>query len=311
MLSVVIPTYNRSGKLSETLRTLERQILDPKEFEVVVVDDGSTDSTPVILQEFSRQTSLETNFYRQANQGPAQARNLGVKKAKGEIIFFCGDDTFLAENLLAIHLGQHRRVKNIAVLGTVLWDDGQETVNDFMRFLAPAGPQFHYNTIRDRQNAGFDHFYTCNISLERKWFDRDKFSSDFSFAAFEDIDLGMRLQKRGLRIVYEPDARVYHSHHYEPADFYKRAYQMGRSAVILLGKFENDRKTYQLLKRKYAPFMYLGLEKSFHRFSWFWSRSKWLKRMSLGQHWFWSISYHYSGGILYELEKRTKPASGN
>lgn len=306
MTSVIIPTYNRQEKLKKTLKTLEGQTLSKDNFEIIVVDDGSSDETGDLLERFKKNTFLNFNYFTQKNQGAGQARNLGVTKANGSIIFFCGDDTFLDKDLLAIHQAYHQKNKNIAVLGIVLWDDS-EKVNDFMHYIAPAGAQFHYNTIRDFNNAGFNHFYTSNISLEKKWFDSEQFDPIFNaaFMAFEDIDLGLRLEKRGLRIIFEPRAKVFHSHYYQPESFHKRMFRVGRNIIIFLDKFKQDKRSYYLLKWKYMPFsFFIKGTRIFHLFSHLLSKSNLLKKINIKYHWFWSFCYYYSKGILEELSKQ-------
>jgi len=200
MISVIIPTYNRLGKLQKTLESFGEQTLSKKYFEIIVVDDGGSDGTKEFIEDFQKSTELNLKYFFLGHGGPGRARNFGVEKAIFPVVFFCGDDTYPEKNLLEIHLNHHRKKNSIAVLGMALWDES-EKVTDFMRWLAPSGPQFHYNTIKNRSDAGFDHFYTCNISLEKKWFETEKFDERFD-CAFEDIDLGLRLEKKGLKIFF-------------------------------------------------------------------------------------------------------------
>ena len=76
------------------------------------------------------------------------------------------------------------------------------------------------------------HFYTSNVSLEKKWFVDDRYSTAFNNYGLEDIELGYRLEKKGLRIVYHRDAVVCHVHYYNLDSFSKRMYNVGGSAVI-------------------------------------------------------------------------------
>jgi glycosyltransferase involved in cell wall biosynthesis len=304
MISVIIPTYNRKDKLIETFKTLEGQTLDKNEFEVIVVDDGSTDGTREFLKEFATKTILKLRYFFQEHQGPGRARNFGASQANGSVVYFCGDDTFLEKDLLNIHYNLQKEHENIAVLGLALWDESEE-VSDFMRYVAPGGPQFHYNTIKDKNNAGFNHFYTCNISLEKKWFDLEKFDEDLTFASLEDIEFGYRLARRGLKVLYEPRARVFHSHHQEPEDFYRKIFQGGQNLVIFLNKYKKqDKKGYYTIKRKYAPFSFFGGTKIFNKVSLLFSRSRLLKRINIKYHWFWSICYHYSLGIHHNVRNK-------
>jgi len=304
MLSVIIPTYNRLEKLKKTIKSAENQTLGKEDFEVIVVDDGSTDGTKDFMENFFAPEGFSLRYYFLEHSGPEKARNLGIEKSQGDIIFFCGDDTILHENLLEIHKKNHEEKKGIAVLGIALWD-GSEKVTNFMRYLAPAGPQFHYNTIKDKNSAGFDHFYTCNISLPKKCLENEKFDERFC-CAFEDIDLGLRLEKKGLKIIFDPRAKVFHSHRYDEEKFGARMEGVGRGAVIFFDKYKNDKKILNRLKRKYAPFCFFPGVGVFLVLSRFLAKSKLIRLISLKYHWFWLICFHYAKGMSEEIHPGVK-----
>ena len=89
-VSVVIPTFNRQQRLHRVLTGLAQQTIDVEMLEVIVVSDGSTDGTDAYFE--SRRTPLPVDFVRQANQGPAAARNHGVVRATGDLVLFIDDD---------------------------------------------------------------------------------------------------------------------------------------------------------------------------------------------------------------------------
>ena len=302
MISVIIPTYNRLKKLQKTLKVFGEQTLSKKDFEVVVVEDGGSDGTREFMTVFQKSTELNLRYYFLDHGGPERARNFGVEKSSFSIVLFCGDDTYPEKDLLKIHCDRHRQKKDIAVLGMALWDESEE-VTDFMRWLAPEGPQFHYNTIKDRNDAGFDHFYTCNISLEKKWFDSEKFDERFDYA-FEDIDLGLRLEKMGLKIIFDPEAKVYHAHYYDEENFDQRMKRVGRSSIIFFRKYENNRKTLKQLKMKYAPFYFFPGLKIFHWLSKILARSKLIRKINIKYSWFWRVCYCYVSGMIEELSNK-------
>jgi GT2 family glycosyltransferase len=301
MISVIIPTYNRMERLRKTLEAFGEQTLSKKDFEVIVVDDGGSDGTKDFMEKFQKSTELNLKYLYLDHQGPGRARNFGIEEASFPIVLFCGDDTYPDKNLLEMHILCHRRKNNIAVLGIALWDESGE-VTDFMRWLAPQGPQFHFNNIRDQSSAGFDHFYTCNISLEKKWLKSEKFDERFD-CAFEDIELGLRLEKRGLKIFFDPEAKVFHSHFYDEEKFGERMKRVGRSVVILFGKYKNDRKTLNRLKMKYAPFCFFPGLKVFHWLSKILAKSRLIKMISAKYGWFWQACQHYSSGMIDESSR--------
>lgn len=90
MISVVIPVFNTSGTIIKCLIALERQILKPSE--VILIDDGSSDRTIQLLSDFRSQSKLKIQIFKQNHLGPGAARNLGAKKASGEILAFIDSD---------------------------------------------------------------------------------------------------------------------------------------------------------------------------------------------------------------------------
>lgn len=229
--SVVIPTYNRLEVLPEVLTALARQREAPS-FEVVVVDDGSGDGTSEWLDR--QQLGIPLRVLRQANQGPAAARNLGVRVAAGRRVAFLGDDTVPTAGWLAAHHRAWERraeVPELAVIGYTGWHQRMR-LNPFLRYINEYGLQFGYALIDDADNVPFNFFYTSNLSLPRELLVAEPFDLRFPYAAWEDIELSYRLDQRGMRLVYEPAAVVAHDHPTDIRRFCQRQEKAGFSAVV-------------------------------------------------------------------------------
>jgi glycosyltransferase involved in cell wall biosynthesis len=211
-LAVVIATYNRADALITCLEHLERQTWT--DFEVVIVDDGSTDSTPQVLQDYERRSSLKMRFLRQENSGPACARNAAISVVRAPITLMIGDDVFGAPELVERHLKLHqqRPESQVAGLGLTLWDTQKQKVTSFMRFL-DQGVQFAYPDLLAGKEPNWTHFYTSNLSLKTAVLRGHPFDENFPSAALEDIELGFRLTKtEGLEVVFMPEALAHHFH---------------------------------------------------------------------------------------------------
>ena len=150
----------------------------------------------------------------QENHGPAAARNTGVAAASGRWVAFLGDDTVPSPGWLAAHREAHRRRgddPHLGVIGYTGWHRRMR-LNPFLRYINEHGLQFGYALIHDKEDVPFNFLYTSNLSLPRDLLLAEPFDLRFPHAAWEDIEVGYRLKKRGFRLVYEPAATVAHDH---------------------------------------------------------------------------------------------------
>jgi glycosyltransferase involved in cell wall biosynthesis len=203
--SVVIPTYNRQPILEKCLKELELQQIPQDspiaDYEVVVVDDGSTDGTVDWLEAVQ---FPHVRLFQQDHQGPAAARNLGVQQAKGDTIIFIDSDLVVTANFLQSHamalvagakeLGSDRLFTYGSVINTCNFDD-------------PTSEPFK---ITDYSRA---FFATGNVAIARKWLEQaGLFDTRFQLYGWEDLELGVRLKQLGLKLIKCPEAVGYHWH---------------------------------------------------------------------------------------------------
>jgi glycosyltransferase involved in cell wall biosynthesis len=237
--SIVIPTYNRLPMLERVLAALDLQRAAP-EFEVVVINDGSTDGTDQALERSlgARTYSYPWRYESQKNSGPGRARNRGVEMARGERVVFIGDDTVPEEDFLLEHARVHagsRESVLLACLGYTGWP-ATGRVTPFMHYINDFGLQFGYRLIEDGAIVPFNFFYTSNISLSRQLLADHPFDTSFPAAAWEDIELAYRLDKIGLKIRYNRAAVTRHHHPITVDSFARRQYTAGRSGAIFSRK---------------------------------------------------------------------------
>jgi glycosyltransferase involved in cell wall biosynthesis len=233
-VSVVVPTFNRKHILAKAIRAHLAQSALGEIKEILVVDDGSTDGTEVQVSALTTETSVPIHYCRQSNRGQAAARNLGIREATGEIILFTDDDIIPHPDLLVEHLRWHDRHPElqVAVLGYVTWSP-EVRPTPFMEWLGLDGPLFAYRQFSGKTELDFRAFYTCNLSLKRGFLRQaGSFDEDFRGYGFEDTELGYRLQKNGLRLLYNPDALAYHHKHVTFAEACRRAELVGLSLRV-------------------------------------------------------------------------------
>jgi glycosyltransferase involved in cell wall biosynthesis len=211
-LTVIIPTYNRERVLAEALEGYLTQSEPQFVQELLVIDDGSTDNTEAIVRDFTARFPFPVRYLRQSNKGPASARNLGIREARSSLVLFTDSDVIPKSDLVEHHVEWHRQNADMtaAMLGYVTWAP-KVNATPFMRWY---GEQklFAFRQLRNKDEADFRSFYTCNLSLKTQFLRTcGQFDEEFKTAAFEDNELGYRLSKRGLRLHYNPAAIGYHN----------------------------------------------------------------------------------------------------
>ncbi|WP_320376722.1 glycosyltransferase [Thiomonas sp.] len=229
-VTVLITTYKRWPILARTLEALKHQSWP--HYEVIVVDDGSSDGTWENLQNWKNVNSgdLVLKVFTQNNTGQGIARNYGLQFATGDIVLFIGDDTIPEPDFIEQHIAKHLEVgMPCAVVGYTQWDREGMHVTPFLEYVNEGGHQFGYRYMLDGNDVPYTCFYTSNVSLPREIMGQQPFDPNFRTYGWEDIDLGLRLSRRGLRIVYNAQARVHHCHPMFLRHFYERQIKVGAS----------------------------------------------------------------------------------
>ena len=205
-ISVVLPTYNRRKRLERVLRGLDRQTVAADSFEVVVVDDGSSDDTQAWLVNNS-QRAYGVNAVRQSNAGPAKARNAGVAAAQGEILVFLDDDVEPTPALLEEHLRSQSAETDVVVMGPLASLD--HYAQPWVAWEQAKLEEQYAAIARGDWEPTFRQFWTGNASVARRHV-LAAGGFDSSFLRAEDIELGRRMHERGLRFRFNPKARGLH-----------------------------------------------------------------------------------------------------
>lgn len=206
-LSVIIPTRRRWDTLRLTLAGLAAQT--EQGFETVVVVDGLDDDLP----ELRGVTVLQ-----QEHAGPGAARNHGVSASDGRLLLFIGDDMVPRPDFVARHLARHREEPGdeVAVLGRIVWHPSVPR-DRLHRWLDWSCALFDYQQLEREgaEDAEWPRFYSSNVSLKRDLFlSAGGFDPEFTYD-YEDLDMGWRLGRLGMRLLYERGAVVEHLHPYD------------------------------------------------------------------------------------------------
>jgi glycosyltransferase involved in cell wall biosynthesis len=227
--SLVIPTYNRIGRLKQVIVALEEQDYPLDRFEVVIISDGSSDGTDAYLGTLSTPFIVKPVF--QNNQGPAAARNRGIELAEGPIVLFVDDDVVPAPQLVSEHLAWQREKGEMAiVIGPMLSPRGYR-MQPWVRWEQALLARYYQSLQIGRYPPGPRLFYTGNASLARRWL-VEVGGFDLAFRRGEDVELAYRLQDRGLGFYFNQNAIGYHYAERSFNAWLNAPYQYGQCDVI-------------------------------------------------------------------------------
>ncbi len=223
-ISVQMCSYNRADLLERALEALVKVDFPTEDFEIVLVDDGSSDGTREMVAGLHHDRRLK--YLYQDNAGLATARNTGIRAAEGEVVLFIDDDTMADPNLLKEHWATHQEDDRCVVNGRV---------NHVESLDVELSPKF---TTADISTS---FFWTSNVSVRRRYLEQvGLFDEDFREYGWEDLELGGRLRDLGLRRRYNHNALVYHYKRRRLASELPRILRQsaacGRSAVVYLRK---------------------------------------------------------------------------
>ncbi|MCC6627345.1 MAG: glycosyltransferase [Chloroflexi bacterium] len=227
-LSVVVPTYDRPDMLAMVLEGLAAQTWPRDRLEIIVIDDGGAlPAAPVVEAVAAR--GLPVTSERQANAGPAAARNRGIRRATGQVVVFLDDDCVPRPTWLAEHAGGHRR-PGLVTTGPIAWHPSVR-VTPLLRF-AGERTLFNIDLVSVPDDAPFVTFYTANAAVDRDLaLAAGLFDEEFTRAAWEDTEFAYRLRQAGARFVFRPEAVVEHLRGFDLAGFLRRERVAGYEAV--------------------------------------------------------------------------------
>jgi lipopolysaccharide/colanic/teichoic acid biosynthesis glycosyltransferase/glycosyltransferase involved in cell wall biosynthesis len=271
--SVIVPAHNAAQTIEECIEALLNQSVSREEYEVIVVDDGSTDGTATLARSYG------VRVITQPHRGPAAARNAGAVQAMGEIVLFTDADcaptpTWIEE--MARPFADPEPVLSpaeavVGVKGTYLTRQ-RELVARFV--------QIEYEDKYDRmaRQERIDFVDTYSAGYRRDVFlANGGFDTTFPTASVEDQELSFRLARKGYKMVFAPQARVYHRHDVSLEEYARRKLNIGYWKALLTQwhpeRLVRDSHTPQTLK---LQIILLGLGALGLLAAPLWPRSLWM-----------------------------------
>ncbi len=258
--SVVIPAFNAEKTIRQCLVSLQKQTISPRDFEVLVIDDGSTDQTAKIVSEFKN-----VKLSAQKNAGPAVGRNRGAQKAQGELVVFLDSDCVPKKNWLFEMLKPFDDPTVTGVQGQ--YENG---VNHWVAEFVQLEIEERYERMKKSmaEHGRIDFVSTYSAGYRKKVFlENGGFDESFRTASGEDTDLSFRLADKGFKLVFAPNAVVRHFHPTSLVKYFKtkffRAYWRARLYKKNPGKIAGDSYTNPLIKLQILTvgfaFVYLSM----------------------------------------------------
>ncbi len=235
--SVIVPAYNAEKTIADCLRALGCQSLVPADYEVIVVDDGSKDGTAEVVKTFP------VRYLHQANRGPATARNHGAREARGGIILFTDSDCVPVADWLAEMAKPFGDPDVVAVKGAYRTNQRSLTA----RF---AQVEFDERFELLKRAASIDMVDTYSAAYRKDVFRQaGGFDESFPVANNEDTELSYKLSRMGRKMVFNPEAVVYHLNHPDSLRRYARLkFWRGYWRMVVYRRYPD-----KMMKDSYTP----------------------------------------------------------
>ena len=238
--SFIIPVYNRPDEVDELLDSLTRQTF--RDFEVVVVEDGSVVPCKDIVDKYADRLSI--HYYNKANSGPGQTRNYGVDRASGEYMLILDSDCILPDRYLEAVESELEKQKADAFGGP---DRAHESFTDVQKAINYAMTSFFTTGGIRGGKKKLDKFYPRSFNMGVR---KDVYQAlgGFSKMRFgEDIDFSIRIFKGGYQCRLFPEAWVWHKRRTDLKKFFKQVHNSGIARINLYKKYPESLKLVHML----------------------------------------------------------------
>jgi lipopolysaccharide/colanic/teichoic acid biosynthesis glycosyltransferase/glycosyltransferase involved in cell wall biosynthesis len=248
VVSVIVPAFNAASTLKACLAALNNQTYPHDLYEVIVVDDGSTDTTASIAQDAG------ARLIHKKNQGPAAARNSGVEAATGDFVLFTDADCAPAPDWIEKMIEAFCDPNVVGAKGVY-----RTSQKELMARFVQCEYEDKYDRLINQTQIDFIDTYSAAYRRSR-FLENGGFDPIFPRPSVEDQEFSFRLAEKGYRLVFVPNAIVYHRHDRTLSEYARRKYNIGYWKALLIrwhpDKIAHDSHTPQIIK---IQIMLLGL----------------------------------------------------
>jgi glycosyltransferase involved in cell wall biosynthesis len=246
-VSVIIPTYNRVDVLELCLNSILEQTLSSQNYEVIIVDDCSKDSTEEVCNRYSLEYNNVVYIRNQFNQGLATTRNNGIEISKGDMLIFLDNDLIVNNDYIEQHLTKHRscNFEKIAIVSNITYKPEflkQSNFGQYIQSRAIGYRSDEYMKGIDINDLSGNFFAGGGSSCLKKFvIENGKFNQSLKKYGLEDELFGFHFKKNGGRIIYHHDAKVIHYDNKISPMYWKLKYvEMGKYSLKELFEIEKE-----------------------------------------------------------------------
>lgn len=221
-ISVIVPVLNAENIIEKCIQSLLDLDYPKSRHEIIIVDNNSTDNTRLIIEKYPVKLLLETK------KSSYIARNTGIRASKGEILVFTDSDCIVDKNWLTNIIKKFDDPKVGGIGGKLVGYSPKTIVEKYLTATS-------YFNAEATANLAKPYFVTANVAYKRSIMEEISLF-DESFTSWGDADLSYRIVGQGYKIVYEPEAVVYHKHRSSLKDLFFQNLKNGRGRVKLYKK---------------------------------------------------------------------------
>ena len=239
--SIIVPTYNRIDEIEPLLKSISNLNFDFSKLEVLIVDDGSTDNTEDFVKQYGKSSDFSLKYFKQKNQGPAAARNLGMKNTESPFFIFVDSDVTLPQDWLSI-VDKDLKENNADAFG------GPDT---FRKDFPPLLKAINYSMtsffttggMRGKKGKKLAKYYprSFNMGLSRKTY--EKIGPFYPLRHGQDIEFSHRIIESGAKVLYI-DSPVFHKRRTSIKKFFKQVFNWGVARINL---YKIDKKMLEVV----------------------------------------------------------------
>lgn len=250
--SIIVPVYNREEEMKELLNSLSEQY--NKNFEVVVVEDGSTLTSESVVRSFS--TKLDIKYFAKPNSGPGLSRNYGSERSVGEYLIYLDSDCIVPPQYTQMLEG-YLKINAVDTFGGP--DAAADDFSDFQKAVSYSMTSFFTTGGIRGGKRKLDKFFPRSFNMGYRREVYNKFGGFSSMRIGEDMELSYRLAQNNCTSVLIPEAYVYHKRRSTSKSFFKQVFGFGMTRINLYLRYPATLKMVHFLPSLFTLYTVISI----------------------------------------------------